>query len=231
MGRVKNLIGKRYGRLVVIERCGIAHGRYMWSCLCDCGTFTTVNGSNLKQNNKGTTSCGCLRKELQTTHGMSKTRPYHIWVDMRRRCTNPSNIVFSNYGGAGISYDPRWEEFENFWEDMQNGYQDNLTLERINPSGNYEKNNCKWDTMGNQAKNKKIYSNNKTGVDGTYFSTNRGVPCLKAHITKKDGKRITRSFSLSKYSVEEALLLAKEWRETQKQLHEYGEFHGIKTTT
>lgn len=92
---------------------------------------------------------------VNTKHGMWQTRQYRIWVNMRTRCTNPKANNYHNYGGRGITYDPKWETFEGFWEDMQEGYSDELTLDRIDNDGNYCKENCKWITMKEQQNNRR----------------------------------------------------------------------------
>ena len=103
-----------------------------------CGNIVEV----LKSNGKKQKSCGCHKG----VHGMSKTRIYKIWEDMKKRCDNKSNKYYKNYGGRGISYDPKWSNFTNFYEDMKYTYEDNLTLDRIDNNGNYCKDNCQWIT-------------------------------------------------------------------------------------
>jgi len=89
-----------------------------------------------------------------TTHGMSDTRVYKIWQQMKVRCDNPKSIHYSNYGGKGITYDINWEKFEGFWEDMKHGYLDGLTIDRINGNKDYCKENCQWSTYVEQNNNK-----------------------------------------------------------------------------
>lgn len=165
------------------------------------------------------------KKGINLKHGMSHTRPWVIWTDMKRRCKNSDREGFKFYGAKGITYQDSWEKFENFWEDMKEGYKEGLTLERINPSENYCKENCEWVCSEQQAKNKKIYKNNTTGVGGTYFASNKGIESIVAHISDS-GKRYKRTFSLKKYSLEEALALAKLWRDAMKEKFDYSEFHG-----
>lgn len=88
-----------------------------------------------------------------TKHGMSRTRQYHIWRGMRERCNNPDARHARWY--TGITYDPDWHTFEGFWQDMKDGYADNLTLDRIDSGKNYCKANCRWITMKDQARNRK----------------------------------------------------------------------------
>ncbi len=77
-------------------------------------------------------------------HGMSKTRPYSIWRGMRDRCDNSKNKKFHIYGGKGIKVCDRWQEFENFWNDMKDGYSEEMTIDRENSSKNYSPDNCRW---------------------------------------------------------------------------------------
>lgn len=93
--------------------------------------------------------------DYKKTHNMSNTRPYRIWQGMKTRCNNEKEPEYPRYGGKGITYDSKWEVFEGFWEDMQEGYSDDKTLDRINSKGNYEKYNCRWATYEEQNNNKK----------------------------------------------------------------------------
>lgn len=92
------------------------------------------------------------------THGMSYTRPYKIWRKMLERCNDPKNNRYRYYGGKGITVCDEWGTFEGFWRDMEAGYQDGLTIDRINVNGNYEKQNCRWVTLQQQNMN---YSKNR----------------------------------------------------------------------
>jgi len=107
-------------------------------------------------------NCKITHNRLKNqTHGMSGTRIYNIRQAMISRCHNKKDKGFKNYGGKGIVVCNEWKEsFENFWEwASKNGYQDDLTIDRINPKGNYEPSNCRWVTMHeqilNQERNKK----------------------------------------------------------------------------
>ena len=155
MGVKINLIGKKFGRLIVLcdskQRSGSS---VMWKCLCDCGNTTTVRAPDLKRGI--TQSCGCLHRELlakrRYKHGESNrnlTRLYNLWLNMKRRCDNPDHTKYKYYGGKGISVCDEWRgNYSAFksWA-ILNGYQDNLSIDRINNNGNYEPNNCQWITM------------------------------------------------------------------------------------
>ena len=93
-------------------------------------------------------------KALFTTHGMSKTRIYKIWSNMLRRCYSPQSVNYSRYGALGVIVCKEWHDFNCFYKDMNEGYKDDLTLDRIDSSGNYEKTNCKWSTYQEQNENR-----------------------------------------------------------------------------
>jgi hypothetical protein len=155
-----NLKGRQFGRLTVIEENGRVHNRKAWLCMCECGNEITLS-SNRLLHKEGTKSCGCLRSEISaskaTKHGMAHTRIYEIWSSMKKRCENKKNKNYNRYGGRGIKVCERWREFENFFEDMKEGYEEHLTIDRIDNNGDYEPSNCKWSTQQEQTSN---YSRN-----------------------------------------------------------------------
>lgn len=92
---------------------------------------------------------------MNKSHGKSRTREYIIWSSMKLRCKNINNPCYKDYGGRGITYDPSWEKFENFWYDMGETYKNNLTLERIDNDKGYYKDNCKWACRKEQGRNRR----------------------------------------------------------------------------
>jgi hypothetical protein len=156
--RFKDLTNQRFGRLTALLPVKKPwSSKYYWACRCDCGREVETIGSNLLRGNS--TSCGCAKNEavgaLNFQHGMSKTRMFKIWAGIRKRCNNPNMTSYSHYGGRGIRVCERWDTFIQFYLDMKEGYADNLSLERINPNGDYEPSNCKWATAKQQARNKR----------------------------------------------------------------------------
>lgn len=157
MGRLNDLTGKKFNRLLVIERVGSnSHKKALWKCECDCGNIITVIGSNLLNGN--THSWGCYKSgntsARNSSHGKSQTRLYHIWKNMRQRCNNPNKPDYEYYGGGGITVCSMWDNFIEFekWA-YKKGYTDDLTIDRINVNEGYSPNNCRWVDMKTQDRN------------------------------------------------------------------------------
>lgn len=154
---LESMIGLKQGRLQIIQISPEKHsnGSTQFICQCDCGNIFVTTYSSIK---RGTSSCGCLNREATTiTHGMTGTRMYGIWKGIKARCYCPSATNYTEYGGRGIKVCDEWlYDFTNFYTwSINNGYNDGLTLDRINGDGNYEPSNCRWITMLEQANNKR----------------------------------------------------------------------------
>ena len=146
MGNFNDITGQKYGRLTVIKRLDKTGNLYKWLCKCDCGNESVALADNLKRGH--TSSCGCLRVETashtRVIHGMYKTRIHRIWQSMLARCSNPNNSRHKFYLEKGITVCDKWLTFEGFYEDMADGYDDKLSIDRINNDKGYYKENCRW---------------------------------------------------------------------------------------
>jgi hypothetical protein len=161
--RIKNITGNRFGRIVAVAFAGTRDGHAMWECRCDCGRIVII-GSNLLLNGH-TKSCGCLRKEHTRKHGQTRTRLFNIWRGMHQRCTDQNKSNYKYYGARGISVCHEWNEFAPFkdWADAH-GYDEALTIDRIDPNGNYEPSNCRWISIEDQQRNRRNSKNRKNGL-------------------------------------------------------------------
>ena len=166
MGNYKDLTGNKYNMLTVLRRLPNSGNNAVWECRCDCGNITKVTSGNLK--NGSVKSCGCLRHiNTSATHNKTNTRLYRIWAAMKQRCYNSNYHAYKNYGGRGIAICDDWvNSFDNFYNwAIDNGYREDLSIERINVDDNYCPNNCTWITLAQQAQNRRscymFYYNNK----------------------------------------------------------------------
>lgn len=157
-----NMSGQRFGRWLVIRFYGkriyeSGNEVSLYLCQCDCGNERLVLASNMRSGISE--SCGCLKEELTskraTTHGMSKTPIWFVWMNMHERCRNPNNTEWENYGGRGIRVCEEWKSFEGFFEDMKMPPTPKHTIERVDVNGNYEKSNCVWATHIEQGRNRR----------------------------------------------------------------------------
>lgn len=175
MGKLIDLTGKKFGRLTVVKFIGLDKRRNsIWECKCECGTTKNINGQHLR--NGTVISCGCyismITTERNTTHGLSHDRIYRIYYAMKERCYNQNNHKYNIYGNRGITICDEWlNDFQSFYKwSIENGYNENLTIDRIDNNKGYEPSNCRWVSVKVQSRNKssnKIYEIN--GVKKTFI--------------------------------------------------------------
>lgn len=137
--------------------------------MCQCGVKKEVDAYSIKSG--VSQSCGCLRKELATTHGMSRSKEYGIYMGILERCYNTKRRDYLFYGAIGITVSDRWKEsFENFIEDMGTIPSQEHTIERVDVNKNYCKENCIWvEDNGLQSYNQRKKKNNTSGKTGVGF--------------------------------------------------------------
>lgn len=161
----KDLTGQKFNKLTALyptdERS--SGKNIIWVCQCDCGKLTKANSGQLQNGKKK--SCGCWVIErmsnLNRSHGGRHERLYLVWMDMRRRCYDPKEMGYKNYGGRGIKVCDEWHDYSEFrkWA-LEHGYDENAargecTLDRIDVNGDYCPENCRWTNMKAQCSNKR----------------------------------------------------------------------------
>jgi hypothetical protein len=158
MGKVIDITGLRFGRLVVLSRKGGAPNGMRWTCLCDCGAEHTVLGSALV---RGTTkSCGCFNRDAarsRARHGCARrgreTAEYRAWRHARQRTTNPNGADWENYGGRGIRNE--FSSFEGFLAEAGPRPTPQHSIDRIDNDDSYRPGNVRWATKLDQNRNQR----------------------------------------------------------------------------
>lgn len=187
MRKREEMIGKRFGRLTVVGFHGVKKHHAQWLCQCDCGLTTLSYAYQLNSGSKK--SCGCLRAEESSKHIppalKGKENPtykhggkscgteqlYYTWWNMLKRCETESSNRYYCYGARGIRVCEEWHDYAVFkkWA-YENGYFDQgsnvvrknrLSIDRIDPDGNYEPNNCRWISVSENASKRNLHANQR----------------------------------------------------------------------
>lgn len=137
-----------------------------FNCICSCGNKNTIDIFSLKYG-KSKSCKKCSAKKRKNKHNLSYSRIYRIYNHIKQRCNNKQDSAYKNYGGRGIKICKEWEDnFINFYNwSIANGYEENLSIDRIDNNENYCPQNCRWVDMETQQNNKRnnhiITYNNK----------------------------------------------------------------------
>lgn len=204
-GRIRDLTGNRYGRLVVLSFAGRRGGKTMWKCECDCGTIKDVSSSSLLSGY--TRSCGCLHRDVYSTwtppnktHGMKDSAEFNIWSMMKNRCTNPNCNRHQFYKDKGIKVCDRWlgpYGFIHFIEDMGMRPGPRYSIDRIDNDGDYCPENCRWATKkeqsNNQSRNLILEYNGKKNTLALWCDE-LGLNYKRTWKRLKDGWSVKRAF-------------------------------------
>lgn len=217
MGAKRNLIGQKFGRLTVIGDGLHENWVHKWECKCKCGNIVLVDTSKLTTGH--TQSCGCLQKERTSKasliHGKSKSRIHKEWRSILHRCKNPSASHYENYGGRGIKVCDEWQGengFLNFYKwSMENGYADNLTLDRKNNDKGYSPDNRRWVTHQENCWNRGARKDSRTGKAGVTMVVTRTGKIKYRSCIMVNGKNIHLGYF---YNLDEAIK-AREEAETK----------------
>lgn len=169
--RLANMVGKRFGRIIVdsVAEYGSNGKKTKWLCRCDCGNTSITTGDLLRSGS--TTSCGCVHREQlvlrNTKHGQAKSVENVAWSNIKTRCTNPNTgRSWQDYGGRGIKICKRWSEsFVDFLADIGKRPSKRHSVDRIDVNGHYSCGkcdecvangwtaNCRWATTDEQSRN------------------------------------------------------------------------------
>ena len=167
-----------------------------------CGKEFEAQSNNIKH---GLKSCGCQRKGINKTHGLTYNKFYKTWYGMLQRCNNPKIKAYKNYGGRGITVCEEWLDVRNFvaWSESTYPNIEGYTLDRINNDKGYSPENCRWVDRATQGLNQRMKKNNTSGYVGIYWNNKNNN--WKAFIYLSNGR-----FNMGTFSTKEEAILTRD---------------------
>lgn len=166
-----DITGQRFGRLVAVRTDGYYRKQIKWLFQCDCGGQISRISYDVRSG--GVASCGCARARCgEEPRGPGwqprrKQRLYKIWCAMKRRCHSPTSDGYAYYGARGVSVCTEWRgDYSAFrtWA-LENGYRDDLEIDRIDVDGGYGPGNCRWvdriTNMNNRRRTRRVLLDGK----------------------------------------------------------------------
>lgn len=180
-----DITNHKFGRWTVLHRAGSVRRDSAWKVRCECGFERVISGGELRRGKSK--SCGCYAREQSSkrakTHGHTAngkvSGEWKSWMSMLDRCRNPNHPQYANYGARGISVCDRWaDSFDNFLFDM-GPRPPKTSIGRKNNNGNYEPDNCRWESVEQQQNNRRnnvLITHNGTTKTAVQWSRQLGVP-------------------------------------------------------
>lgn len=189
--RLIDMAGRQCGDWTVLHQAGNApRGGALWLCRCVCGTERPVNGADLRFGKSA--NCGCKTTErirvLRRTHGETGGRIYRIWQNMLARCEREAHPSYPRYGGRGITICQGWHTYETFrdWA-LANGYQDDLSIDRVENDKGYYPQNCRWTTAKTQSRNRRFVKLTSDGRPGPEVAEENGISTSTYNVRRSAG--------------------------------------------
>ena len=184
--------GTRFGLLTIVENLPTKNGKSMARCRCDCGQSWEGRVDPIK--GRDTASCGCKKSPppRNDRHGMSHSKLYSVWGQMRNRCSNKNDSNYARYGKRGITVCPEWNDATVFlsWA-LENGYAEGLQIDRIDNNQGYSPDNCRFVTRKencrNTRRNRNVTVGTKTKTTAEWAEINGESYDVTRHRLKKSG--------------------------------------------